>query len=650
MLGKHIPFLSTIRRSILLGLAALVCLCLLVGQTPTAIAQILPGVEFTGKKVTNADSIPIFESGNLYLAPVFLDGRIIGTVTSSASISYSQDQNNNFNENFRRHIAAERAYLIHNKLQKILGSMAQYTRFMTEQGILTQEEQEKELLKNLKIDIATYQDSYAVTIGFPAEDVPSILYTVTRSDIERGRFNSSEPIKIAERAAQLTQKELLKAWQQRQTPYLKQQLWKAIWVLIGLAVVSLVILWLQKFLRHRAHRYQNDLYRLQDNLFDEPLPDSSVEQSHDFSRRLQLSFKVAQKISFNALYRTLSFWGQGLLWVLGIGYLSSLFYWTRPLSNWMIGISIRGTDLQPLNGLTLTFPPLDWLFSFGRDANLGFPLWLFLIFFLIRVTLKVGDAGCDYFANAWSGQSQSNRRHLRIPTLAKAFKSWLRAFVAFCVGAFIAYHIHELGAFTQTITVMLGVVSFAISLASQSLLKDMIAGLLILWEDQYAIGDVIMVGDYGGEVEKLSLRITQLRNLDGELITIPNGQIGIIKNLSSDWSRVNYAVEVNYDADLDVVISVINDVAQTLAQDPEWQEFILEPPEILGIDNLANTGILIRLIIKTQPLQQWMVARQLRYRLKLAFDNASIDIGIPKHRLYFDKDVTAIATDPHTHN
>nr|WP_242018209.1 mechanosensitive ion channel family protein [Synechocystis sp. FACHB-383] len=514
---------------------------------------------------------------------------------------------------------------------------------MTKQGILTEEEQKKELLKNLKINVATYQDSYAVTIGFPETDVPSILYTVTRSDIERGRFDSSEPIKIAERAAQLTQRELLKAWQQRQIPYLKQQLWKSIWTLISLVAVSLVILWLQKVLRHRSHIYQNKLYRLQDNLLDEPLPDSPVEQSYDFSRRLQLNFKVAQKISFNALYRTLSFWGQGLLWVLGIGYLFSLFYWTRPLSNWIIGISIRGSDIQSFSSLNITFPPLDWLLSFGRDANLGFPLWLFLIFFLIRVTLKVGDAGCDYFANSWSSQSRTNRRHLRIPTLATAFKSWLRAFLAFCVGAFIAYHIHELGAFTQTITVMLGVVSFAVSLASQSLLKDIIAGLLILWEDQYAIGDVIMVENYAGAVETLSLRITQLRNLDGELITIPNGQIGIIKNLSSDWSRVNYAVEVSYDADLDVVMTVINDVAQTLAQDPEWQELILEPPEILGIDNLANTGILIRLIIKTQPLQQWMVARQLRYRLKFAFDNADIDIGIPKHRLYLEQDARAIA-------
>lgn len=198
--------------------------------------------------------------------------------------------------------------------------------------------------------------------------------------------------------------------------------------------------------------------------------------------------------------------------------------------------------------------------------------------------------------------------------------------------------------------IILGFLSFAISLASQNLLKDLIGGLLILWEDQYAVGDVITVDNYTGEVETFSLRITQLRNLDGELITIPNGQIDVVKNLSSQWSRVNYAVEVSYDADLDAVMAVINQVARGLAQDPEWQPLILEPPEILGIDDLAYTGVLIRLIIKTQPLQQWAVARQFRYRLKLAFDQAGIDIGIPKHRLLFDPDSTAIAPDNLTHN
>ncbi|MGK7892280.1 MAG: mechanosensitive ion channel domain-containing protein, partial [Xenococcus sp. (in: cyanobacteria)] len=153
-----------------------------------------------------------------------------------------------------------------------------------------------------------------------------------------------------------------------------------------------------------------------------------------------------------------------------------------------------------------------------------------------------------------------------------ASKGWLRASVYLLLGAVIFYRLHQLGTITQVIAILLGFLSFALSLASQDLLKDLIAGVLILWEDQYAVGDVIHIDDNVGLVEKITLRVTQIRNLDGELITIPNGSIGTVRNLSSEWSRVNYAVEVSYDADVDRALEVIEITAQQLYQDPQWQE------------------------------------------------------------------------------
>ena len=108
-----------------------------------------------------------------------------------------------------------------------------------------------------------------------------------------------------------------------------------------------------------------------------------------------------------------------------------------------------------------------------------------------------------------------------------------------------------------------------------------------------------------------------------------------VGNLETSWSRVNYAIEVSYDADLDRVMEVIEEVAQQLYRDPQWQEQILEAPEILGIDNISHTGILIRLIIKTQPLEQWSVAREFRRRLKKALDEQGIKVGIPQQMMYF---------------
>ena len=189
--------------------------------------------------------------------------------------------------------------------------------------------------------------------------------------------------------------------------------------------------------------------------------------------------------------------------------------------------------------------------TFGQKANLGLPLLMLLLFLVTRLTLKGGDVLSDFLARHWSEEQSKNRKALRAPTLSRAFKGWLRVVVYLLLGVTILYRLHQLGTITQAVAVFLGFASFALSLASQNLLKDLIGGLLILWVDKYAVGDVIVIGDQGGLVEKITLLVTQLRNLDGELITIPNGSIEMVRNLSSDWSRVNYAIEVSYDADVD---------------------------------------------------------------------------------------------------
>jgi moderate conductance mechanosensitive channel len=151
-----------------------------------------------------------------------------------------------------------------------------------------------------------------------------------------------------------------------------------------------------------------------------------------------------------------------------------------------------------------------------------------------------------------------------------------------------------------------------------------------LLEDQYAVGDVIQVGKASGLVENLNLRITQLRNAQGRLITIPNSSIAVVENLSKDWSRVDLAIVVAYDANLDRTIELIKQVGQEMDRSPDWQAKIIEPPQVLGVEDLSNSGVTIRVWIKTQPLQQWNFAREFRRRLKLAMDDCGISIGIPQ--------------------
>jgi small conductance mechanosensitive channel len=175
-----------------------------------------------------------------------------------------------------------------------------------------------------------------------------------------------------------------------------------------------------------------------------------------------------------------------------------------------------------------------------------------------------------------------------------------------------------------------GLLGVALSLPSQNLIKDAINGFLIIFEDQYALGDMITVGTVGGLVEKLNLRMTQVRDSEGRLITIPNSEVKIVANLSSRWSRADLTIPVSYQANVDQALTLIEDVGLDMTQDPEWQDQILEKPNVLGIDNFSDRGIMIRILIKTQPLKQWAVAREYRRRLKITLDAAGINIPVPQ--------------------
>jgi moderate conductance mechanosensitive channel len=181
-----------------------------------------------------------------------------------------------------------------------------------------------------------------------------------------------------------------------------------------------------------------------------------------------------------------------------------------------------------------------------------------------------------------------------------------------------------------------GILGFGLSLASQNLIKDAINGFFIIWEDQYAVGDVIDVSGVGGLVEKMNLRITQLRDAEGRLITIPNSEIKIVANLSSSWSRADLSIPVAYHTDVDRALELVRDVAQQMSAAPNWDAQIIESPTVLGVDNFESRGIIIRVWIKTQPLKQWDVSREFRRRIKIAFDKAGIPIPLPQQEVWFN--------------
>ncbi|NEP16433.1 MAG: mechanosensitive ion channel family protein [Leptolyngbya sp. SIO4C1] len=224
----------------------------------------------------------------------------------------------------------------------------------------------------------------------------------------------------------------------------------------------------------------------------------------------------------------------------------------------------------------------------------------------------------------------SQRLALRVTTFSGVAKSILDSLIIATAGLVT---LSRLGVNLAPLLTGAGIIGLALSLASQSLLKDLINGLFILVEDHYGVGDVIIVGEVAGFVENMNLRITQLRNEEGRLITIPNSAISVVQNLSKEWSRVDLMIPVSLEADIDQALALIEQVAEHLRCDPQWCELILEPPLLLGVDQLDHAGSTVRIWIKTAPLKQWDVAREYRRRLKIAFDRADIEIGIPQQSL-----------------
>ncbi|MHC5598996.1 MAG: mechanosensitive ion channel family protein [Nostoc sp.] len=283
------------------------------------------------------------------------------------------------------------------------------------------------------------------------------------------------------------------------------------------------------------------------------------------------------------------------------------------------------------------------LFPYTRGFQVGiltaaqFPLRLGVVCLGTYVAIRLTYALIDRFAStlissgAFLTPESSERLQLRVSTFSGVTKS-IATIIWVGVGFLVA--LVSLGIDIVPLLAGASLVGVALSLASQNLIKDAINGFLIILEDQYALGDVISVGDVGGLVENLNLRMTQVRDSEGRLITIPNGEIKVVANLSSRWSRADLTVPIAYQADTEKALNLIETVAQKMNQEMQWQRQILEPPQVLGIDQFGDRGLIIRVWIKTQPLKQWDVAREFRRRLKVALDEAGISISVPQQAIW----------------
>ena len=193
----------------------------------------------------------------------------------------------------------------------------------------------------------------------------------------------------------------------------------------------------------------------------------------------------------------------------------------------------------------------------------------------------------------------------------------------------------ELGLNIAPILAGLGIAGIAVGFGAQYLIRDLIAGIFIIMENQYRVGDVAKVADIAGLVEEVNLRKTVLRDLDGIVHHVPNGEIKVASNYTRHFARVNLDVSVAYGTDLDHAMSVINRVGQELAADESWGKQIVSAPYALRVNNLGDSGIDIKILGDVKPMQQWSIMGELRLRIKKAFDAEGIEIPWPHTKVYF---------------
>lgn len=179
-----------------------------------------------------------------------------------------------------------------------------------------------------------------------------------------------------------------------------------------------------------------------------------------------------------------------------------------------------------------------------------------------------------------------------------------------------------------------GVVGIALGFGAQQLVRDFLSGIFIIFEDQYGVGDVVTVADITGTVERVSLRTTKLRDIEGTAWFVPNGELKAVGNRSQLWARAVLDIEVSYDTDVDTAGALMKQTADELWNDKLDALTIIAEPEYWGVEKFGADGVTLRLVVRTEPTEQWPVARELRRRIKMAFDDAGVSIPFPQREIW----------------
>lgn len=540
-------------------------------------------------------------TGDFAIGGVYLDGRRVFVVTAPSASQTDQDAGLS--------PIQQRVNIIERQL-RILAQLSFDPN--TLQARVSRDPDTNASILSVRVEAEAGQtsDRYVMTITANDQQLHGVNFDDLKSSVE-----------VALRQAQ----------RERQPAYLARQGAIALSLIVLAFILNKVI---ERYLKNLKQQYEatdTELEALEESLNAIAIPPTTdeaeslePEQAEAAAREVAIKQQLTQKQNRRHLFelqRQLLFLLQSTIWIVVVLVSIGLFPSTRSLQTFIF------QDLGV--GLARIIPIAIGTYAFVRISE-----------YVIDKVLAALSRERFLLPEA------SLRLSKRIDTFSGVIKGTM-AILLVGIGTLMALSV--LGVNVGPILAGAGILSLGISFGSQSLVKDVINGFFILLEDQFSVGDVVIVDSSSGLVEAMNLRITQLRSADGNLITIPNSAIVTVENLTKEWSRANLGIEVAYDTDLQQAIAVITQVAETMRRDRNWREAILEPAQILGVDAFGDNSITIRIWIKTQPLQQWSVAREFRLRLKQALDEAGISIPFPQRSIWFENSLRSTTNlDPET--
>ncbi len=269
------------------------------------------------------------------------------------------------------------------------------------------------------------------------------------------------------------------------------------------------------------------------------------------------------------------------------------------------------------------------------------PAMLFLIVLLI-IALRTSSFMIEKLKNVLAKRTvnQTDEPNLEVEKRLNTLMGIVKKGVAIFIWTiFIMIFLKKINIDIAPLLAGAGIVGLAVGFGAQELVRDFITGFFILLENQIRTGDVAIINGTSGLVEKIELRTITLRDLSGTVHVFQNGKINTVSNMTKGWSAIVFDIGVAYKENLDRVMEIMSEVAEDLRQDQKFKSLILEPMEIFGLDSFGDSALVVKGRIKTKPIQQWVVGREYRKRLKEAFDKHKIEIPFPHRTIYWGEEI-----------